>query len=120
MRAVHGAMREVEGGQVTQGLVNSIKHFGLCLKGTDMIKFAVLNIIWLWRTGVGKEWVQEDPLQWSQGNGVAWTAMVAMKMERSGLIFIDEVDGTKISPTFLGSADGKILIPFSRWGTLNS
>lgn len=41
-------------------------------------------------------------------------------MERSGLIFIDEVDGTRISPTFLGSADGKKLIPFSRWGTLNS
>lgn len=40
--------------------------------------------------------------------------MVAMKMERSGLIFTDEVDRTRITPTFLDSADGGKLIPLLR------
>lgn len=113
-------MKEGEARQIIRGLVSSVEDFGLYLKGANVISFAVLNFTQLWRIGVGKEWVPGDLLQRSWHSEVAWTGILAMKVERSRFIFTGEVDRTRITPTFLGFADGRKLIPFLSRGTLNS
>ena len=41
-------------------------------------------------------------------------------MQKRGLIFMDRVHRARVAPTFLGFADGRKLIQFLRWGTLDS
>lgn len=41
MKAVYGEVKEVEEGQIMQGLASSIKHFGLHFKRADMIQFVL-------------------------------------------------------------------------------
>lgn len=38
--------------------------------------------------------------------------MVTVELERSRLIFKNEVDRTRITSTFLGFSDGRKLVPF--------
>lgn len=41
-------------------------------------------------------------------------------MEKSELILVGKVDRTRITPTSLGLADRRKMMPLLRWGTLNS
>lgn len=49
--------------------------------------------------------MRREPLQRSQRDEVDWTGKEATKMERSELIFVDEVDRTRITSISLGLAD---------------
>lgn len=52
------------------------------------------------------------PIQRSQVIKYAKFGMVTVELERSRLIFKNEVDRTRVTSTFLGFSDGRKLVPF--------
>ena len=84
--------------------MGSGKESDLCLEGADVMRE---------RVRLGR------PAQKASKKLRNWTKMVAVKMEKRGLVFMEGAERTKLT-TFLGFMDRRTSLLFLRWRTLDS